>query len=1413
MMSFFRKVKGSVSLILIFVMFPLLTQATMIVDASRVNSAKTAVSGAGDLAMNAALSQYDRALQDIYGLFAVSGNDINALQDTFKAYFGNTLQGMLSGNDSITLDYIDQLTTGVVDGIFASDSISEDDMVNHLAMNTVDLTISGNSSSTLSNPAVMKTQIVEYMKYKAPLMFTTSILDQMNAIGGSKSQSDAVQAQVNYTESLNTLQSSCDNARTSIETYNGSVIELNTAAGKASDVSAMFNDNGAVKNYLASATTNLLYYRNIYDKYWSGDNPIYPYADVNAAFNAQPDPATYSLAEDSSGKYTGLLNDGSPVTYNVKSNDLFDLLNESKPSSDAEGNTETKLVKDYKRDAYRSGKYESLFSLEKRVKESEETIQSNISAISDVNTKLDSISGSGVDYISSYHSNIVMNYSADTLGSYLHMLDDHNGIIGNYTVTMNLLVSSISMRANEMLPYILKKPGSTETYEDESTITSNVKKLQLQEFKADYEILANFTNIAAIESAATTGGYPKITDNDDGTKTYKFDLTTTKISNNFNSRYTSVANKSYTAYDFSSKLQNAISQCETCRDSYKTNANTAFTNAWNAINAYKTQLNTAKNNISDVVTKLEAVKTTAETVQGNHTTWSKKIEATPEGSTKQTMESQCAAEGEKIDPAEISALIAFANAQKSAYETLIAKLDAITYFGVKVYSGQMNADTFVSGASGGSWRGTYSGSTALANITDPNEVESKTTSLMSEFYQPADGGISAEMIDSVSIADKTKFVQFGYGAGSENANAANHPNEMYFTDKYADCDETLALSFYNKLLNITKEPIGKQSESEESVQSQLKNSVPADSKETKPDEMKARNAVSEEDAAALNAVLTAINEAAKNGSTAGVTDVKGGMNNMDHVSDGDNSSTSEDLNNKLSSTGSYLENITEFANTALNTVINYAYLEEYFTSMFSCYTTNKSEDGKDLPEDKYEITLEGIKLCAENNKYFGAEQEYIVWGGSADSAVAKTMGTIFAIRFVLNTIYAFTSAEIQSTACSIATAIAGWTVFGVPLVQAIVTMVFALAESGLDLAELASGKSVPIYKSATTWKCSISGLTRTTFEYAADKVVEKTADFVSQLADDTITNLSGSATEYINSQIDSAVQSLKDSLFSATTGPILEMYASFGDSVKNRANDVKTKLNESINNITNTIGSDTPVQKAACEGLSLFISSYSDKFIDEVISELNSSIGSGEDFIFQIQKKISEKIDHYVEGDGQNQSGIKGVIKGKIDELSSKLKEAADKTINDFSDQARSQVKEAFSEYAGETAENVKNVDTKDTKTISMNYKQYLKIFMLVALLADQNGMLNRCAALIECNMNYMPGAVCPYKKEGYSLKIPSAYTLVDADATVEIRTIFSYSATTTGGAGTTEGLYSDLAPLWGNSGTSTLHYKSVMGY
>ena len=106
MIDFFEKTKGSISLFLALIMLPMMTVAGLIVDGARISAAKASLSGAGDLAMNAALSEYDQILYDVYGIFAVSEN-MEELQNNvsrYKTWTAEEVAAIVANQGEFTFD-------------------------------------------------------------------------------------------------------------------------------------------------------------------------------------------------------------------------------------------------------------------------------------------------------------------------------------------------------------------------------------------------------------------------------------------------------------------------------------------------------------------------------------------------------------------------------------------------------------------------------------------------------------------------------------------------------------------------------------------------------------------------------------------------------------------------------------------------------------------------------------------------------------------------------------------------------------------------------------------------------------------------------------------------------------------------------------------------------------------------------------------------------------------------------------------------------------------------------------------------------------------------------------------------------------------------------------------------------------
>lgn len=144
------------------------------------------------------------------------------------------------------------------------------------------------------------------------------------------------------------------------------------------------------------------------------------------------------------------------------------------------------------------------------------------------------------------------------------------------------------------------------------------------------------------------------------------------------------------------------------------------------------------------------------------------------------------------------------------------------------------------------------------------------------------------------------------------------------------------------------------------------------------------------------------------------------------------------------------------------------YIAEYAMQMFSCYTSNKDSDGNTISDEEI-VSLSGYKLS--ENKAYRSETEYVLWGDtSSKNNVKNTILMIFGIRFLFNSIFAFTNSVIKTNALYYANLIAGTTPYLVPIVKVIIQFLRAAIETADDVVKIKDGKGVTIIKTDSSWK-------------------------------------------------------------------------------------------------------------------------------------------------------------------------------------------------------------------------------------------------------------------------------------------------------------------------------------------------------
>ena len=156
MKNFINNTKGAVTVFVTLLLIPAILISGTAVDLARIHTARSIVQDANGLAANSVLSQYNALLNDLYGLFGVAKNDpvLAELLDEYirVSVFGEMHQDISMG--TLQLFYGSNIS---IEEIYFTDD------------------------KNLRNTDVLRRQIEEYMKFRAPVIIIKEVLDLLGS--------------------------------------------------------------------------------------------------------------------------------------------------------------------------------------------------------------------------------------------------------------------------------------------------------------------------------------------------------------------------------------------------------------------------------------------------------------------------------------------------------------------------------------------------------------------------------------------------------------------------------------------------------------------------------------------------------------------------------------------------------------------------------------------------------------------------------------------------------------------------------------------------------------------------------------------------------------------------------------------------------------------------------------------------------------------------------------------------------------------------------------------------------------------------------------------------------------------------------------------------------------------------------
>ncbi|WP_373727215.1 hypothetical protein, partial [Bacteroides heparinolyticus] len=90
-MNMRHKNRGAVTVFVSLIMTIILILNLILIDAGKLVTARNLISGAGDMALNAGLSNYNSIIQETYGIFAISKSK-SELEENLRRYYAATLE-------------------------------------------------------------------------------------------------------------------------------------------------------------------------------------------------------------------------------------------------------------------------------------------------------------------------------------------------------------------------------------------------------------------------------------------------------------------------------------------------------------------------------------------------------------------------------------------------------------------------------------------------------------------------------------------------------------------------------------------------------------------------------------------------------------------------------------------------------------------------------------------------------------------------------------------------------------------------------------------------------------------------------------------------------------------------------------------------------------------------------------------------------------------------------------------------------------------------------------------------------------------------------------------------------------------------------------------------------------------------
>lgn len=1266
MLRLFRKQRGAVSIFLIIVLVPILMVSSIFVDMSRIKLAGAMAESAGDLTLNTALTNYDAVLKDMYGLFATS-QDMDELFLNLEDYYRQSIEAAGVPEDNVD-SYVDQVMS------FLKTSTGTDDLMN---ITVTDFNASVPADGHLGNPAVMKTQIVEFMKYRGPINLGMGLFDAITGMTKLDEQTKLVDNKTEFYGKQQDLLNELENGWSDLVKY------------QYTDAVAGFPTGDYIKNQTADMDAikvvlhdkivpNTVKYLNDYGTYIQtadiGNQKVAQSGTTWSFAGNICNPADSGAEEVSVQTVIGYANNvnASIGAIEAMEQNVQSLLTSATGKSPIE---KIYILRKYQTE-YRNSYGDAIQKLEQYLVNLNYAIK-----LCDEEELKKASAGGTTAYI---WCNTQLGHLSLAGNTYFTRYNHHMTTLGTLYSDTTYLVESSKTEADTKIKEVATKASTF--YKD---IDANITHLS--------NAIGHFQSVSTM-----------LTDPNSG----------------YNQALTAWNNAANGLSD-ETMGQNDLEEIAKVKDMV----------TLDRVNGLITRLTGA-------MTSLETVKAEIEKYEFEGVKW-KDIPTDADYNTVNSYMSSRNISGIEVN-------------NKNAYDTVIDNVQATIKTGTitTTWNEEVSPDLTKSQRELHTWLYKNYGVDSYKTSTTTNKTDSKDS-------------------DVDSIKDNLKSQ-----ADSQNSKTAGSGSTKVSTN----------VKDYMAYLPST---VWKNEKSSSSTSST--DALNAGEVETDQDKMME----SSNGSAGLGTLLTGITDAVNNMATS--------------------------LRDKLYVTD-YVMNMFSYDTYEAEIVAQ----EEGKATAFENWYEKKDDvyvikDGS----KKYEalaLNMTNNPINPNNNYLYGSEVEYIIYGNEDPTkSVDAAYGTIFMIRFAFNTVYAFTDAEINNIAMAAATAVFGTPPLTplIPIAKVAIILGFAIAESAYDLYQLKCGAAVPLMKNKKTWVMSGSGAVKQIASEVATTVVDKAIEEGTELLNNALEATDEELTAMLGEE--GVLDKLADQV---VNNSFEQLY--------NYANEALQQTVQLCNDVN--LSQQFINEANAEDAKKLLTKEGKAELVAEKLTTWLGTAESDDDVFYEVKKIAVEKLKEnnnaniiIIFDSIESTAGIEytgnldasGTLKPVLEEIKNnvnleidKLTSAANSKLSKYKEQLKTSISDAASKGADTLRSTINEKITgalgsptkisnssAPTNVISSlmtwTYSDYLNLFLLVSVIANEEGVLLRIADVIELNMQHMNKqyaavtttetvtksrlwGLIQYEKEettttenAEAFKLRKAYTHIQIDATLEVEPLF----------------------------------------